>query len=295
MAEENIFAQSDKAKKKEAAPQPQPQPSKTAAPTPYAAAPKAAPGNTAQVSKNKSNLALILILAIGIPLVIITIVAIIIIHSVTTAKALAEYEVAYGQARIANTELDSEMHTIFYNAGYSKYYSDDERTRAMHDDCLKEFGISEEVIAAMSDPIAPQTLYENGGKKGLKNGTAILNEGIAAYKQAKPQLSKCEDIVKKDISSRVQVKLGEFEVIEKSKYWTDTGMEVTVTNKDSSSHSYRITIVATDNKGKEIKKDTIYTDSIAPGKTGTYTAFDYCSDVADELKNAKFEVESIED
>lgn len=92
------------------------------------------------------------------------------------------------------------------------------------------------------------------------------------------------------LENYVGVEIGEFEVT-KNEFWTDTSLQVKVTNKTNSIKSFRIQLEAVDNNGDRIDEDYIYVNSLGAGQSQTVEAFVFIpSDMVEKLENATFKV-----
>lgn len=92
----------------------------------------------------------------------------------------------------------------------------------------------------------------------------------------------------------VGVSFGEFKITNNG-YYSETALEVTVTNKATTQYTYYITIEAVDESGTRLKTDRIYADRLNAGQKVKLTAFKYIEqDQIQEFKNATFKVLEIE-
>lgn len=96
-----------------------------------------------------------------------------------------------------------------------------------------------------------------------------------------------EDVLK----NNVDVSFGNFEVIEEEYGFTDTKLEIKITNKSNEKKSFSIQIEAIDDNGTRIDTDTIYINNLGAGQSQTEKAFTYVSsEKIESLKKAKFNV-----
>lgn len=95
-----------------------------------------------------------------------------------------------------------------------------------------------------------------------------------------------EDILKND----VDVILGNFKVTE-DEYFTETSLNVKVTNKTSETKSFSIQIEAVDSTGSRIETDYIYANNLTAGQSQDFEIFNFVSsDNIEKLKNATFNI-----
>ena len=93
------------------------------------------------------------------------------------------------------------------------------------------------------------------------------------------------------LKNNVDVSFGNFEVIEEEYGFTDTKLEVKITNKSNEKKSFSIQIEAIDDNGTRIDTDTIYINNLGAGQSQTEKAFTYVSsEKIESLKKAKFNV-----
>ena len=277
MAEDNIFAQSNN---KKAAP--------AAAPTPTAA-PVAQPAGG-----KKTNVGLIVGISAGGLALILAIVIFAVVNGSLNSEAVKRYSEIYNEARTRYYAIDSDMYETFRDAGYSSYYSDEERTEELQNECLEELGMSSEEIQALRNLVDGDKIYENEGRKGLNQASELLENAVSNYDAAKKNFKKCGELVTKSISKDVEIKLGDL-VIEEGKYSTKTSLDVTVTNTSKEAHSYTIKVQAVGSNGEMLKTETVYASDLRAGQTTTRQIFTYLGSDVDKYKDAKFEIISVEE
>lgn len=288
MAEDNIFAQSNKQK-------PAPAPAQALGPAaPPAAAPAQAVVPVVNPVGKKSPIGLIIGLSAGALVIIVGIIIFAVVNSNLNTEAIQRYEEAYNAAHRISYSIDSDLYDTFRDAGYSSYYSKEDRTRELQDSCLEKLGLSEQEIAALRKQELGEVIYENEGRKGLNAASDLLESAVSNYENAKKDFGKCTDIVKRSISDNVDVKLGDF-YYEEQKYSTKSSLSVTVKNKDTQSHSYSIKIKATSKSGEELKTETLYISDLSGGQSMTKQVFTYLYGDASKYKDATFEVVEIEE
>ena len=99
-----------------------------------------------------------------------------------------------------------------------------------------------------------------------------------------------EETTDEILEKYVDVSFGEFQVINNG-YYSETSLEITITNKATTQYTYYITIEAVDENGTRLKTDRIYADRLNPGQKINLTAFEYVEqDKINQFKNAQFRV-----
>ena len=99
-----------------------------------------------------------------------------------------------------------------------------------------------------------------------------------------------EETTDEILDEYVEVSFGEFKITNNG-YYSETTLEVTVTNKATTQCTYYITIEAVDKSGTRLKTDVIYADKLNAGQKINLTAFEYVEqDQIQEFKNATFKV-----
>ena len=97
---------------------------------------------------------------------------------------------------------------------------------------------------------------------------------------------KTDEILKNELD----VVLGEF-VITEDEYFTDTEMEVTLTNKSNERKSFSVQVDAIDAEGNRIEEDTAYANNLGPGQKVTDKIFNFVQEEKiNQLRSAKFEI-----
>lgn len=93
------------------------------------------------------------------------------------------------------------------------------------------------------------------------------------------------------LANSVDVKLGDFEVVEGEYGMTDTKMVVKVTNKTNETKSFTIQVEAADTNKNRINQDYIYANNLTAGQSQEFEIFTYVtSDQIDAMQNATFNI-----
>jgi uncharacterized membrane protein (DUF485 family) len=99
-----------------------------------------------------------------------------------------------------------------------------------------------------------------------------------------------EETTEEILEKYVDVSFGKFEVTNNG-YYSDTSLEITITNKAASQYTYYITIEAVDKNGTRLETDMIYADRLNAGQKIKLTAFKYVEEEKiEQFKNATFKV-----
>jgi len=99
-----------------------------------------------------------------------------------------------------------------------------------------------------------------------------------------------EETTDEILEKYVDVSFGEFQVTNNG-YYSETSLEVTLTNKATTQYTYYITIEAVDENGTRLKTDMIYADRLNAGQKIKLTAFEYVEqDQIQNFKNVTFKV-----
>jgi hypothetical protein len=220
------------------------------------------------------------------------------INASLTAEAIEKYTDNAKAADDAAYEFERSFANIYSDSGLSGYYSDsNERSISLRNKCAGEFGISEDTMKDIDDIDS----YADGEEMVEKVGagkTRELSDKFAdatdKLKEAKKNITKCEDMLKKALEDDVEIKLGSFTAKKISTYRNETGMKVTVKNTGDTSHSYYFKVVAKKSSGTQIDSDSVYTKTLSAGESAEFTVFDYVysSDIED-MKKAEFSIESL--
>lgn len=120
------------------------------------------------------------------------------------------------------------------------------------------------------------------------NSQKALSEGLETLGKEldKATGSSTEEILGKD----VDVVLGDFEVT-KDEFFTNTKLNVKVTNKTSENKSFSIQIEAVNADGSRITTDYVYANNLTAGQSQDFEAFSLISsDKVEALKNATFKI-----
>lgn len=99
--------------------------------------------------------------------------------------------------------------------------------------------------------------------------------------------NKTEELLKKD----VEVILGDFQASKDNYGYTNTKLNVKVTNKTSATKSFSIQIEAVDSDGSRITNDYVYANNLNAGQSQNFEIFTYVSsDKLETMKKATFNI-----
>ena len=99
-----------------------------------------------------------------------------------------------------------------------------------------------------------------------------------------------EETTEEMLEKYVDVSFGKFEVTNNG-YYSETSLEITITNKATTQYTYYITIEAVDENGTRLETDMIYADRLNAGQKIKLTAFEYVEkEKIEQFKNATFKV-----
>lgn len=99
-----------------------------------------------------------------------------------------------------------------------------------------------------------------------------------------------EETTEEMLEKYVDVSFGKFKVTNNG-YYSETSLEITITNKATTQYTYYITIEAVDENGTRLKTDMIYADKLNAGQKIKLTAFEYVEEEKiEQFKNATFKV-----
>ena len=99
-----------------------------------------------------------------------------------------------------------------------------------------------------------------------------------------------EETTEEILEKYVDVSFGKFEATNNG-YYSETSLEITITNKATTQYTYYITIEAVDENGTRLETDMIYADRLNAGQKIKLTAFEYVEEEKiEQFKNATFKV-----
>ena len=95
----------------------------------------------------------------------------------------------------------------------------------------------------------------------------------------------------KEVLKNVEVNFGEFEVTTDEYGFSETKLNVKITNKSDEQKSFDLTIEAVNSDGSRIDTDYIYATNLAAGQSQSFDLFAYVdSDDLENMKLAKFKI-----
>ena len=224
-----------------------------------------------------------------------------VINANITAEAIEKFDKNVSSASSAVDEFESSFSEIYSESGLSGYYtrsSATDRQKELHNKCLEKFGANDSVINTANE--LDDIRYMTGESYAEENGASKTREvsenaekAANIYKDAKSNISQCEDILKDALNADVEISFGEFTVTEGS-WFNDTELKVKIKNKSDTSHKFHFTVEAQDENGDKIDDDYIYTKTLSAGEETEEKAFEYVySKDEEKMKTAKFVVKKL--
>lgn len=225
-------------------------------------------------------------------------VVFLVIQSNITAEAIANYDKNASKANTAAYSFDRKFSDIYSDSGLGYYSKEDKRSLEMRDKCLETLGTNRADYEAAKDItiFSGERAAESFGTGKTRELSETYAKVVESIDNIAEKIDKCEDMLKDVIKGDYEIKIGKF-TVDKSGWYTDYGLKVTIKNKSKYSIKFRVEMQATDADGKKISSnDYFYTSFIEAGKSADYDIFDsgYLSYV-DELESAKFEVVSVKE
>lgn len=124
--------------------------------------------------------------------------------------------------------------------------------------------------------------------EGLNKGIDEINKSVENTQESLDNMSG--DNTQSILQNYVDIELGNFEV-KNNGYFSDTKMQVKVTNKSSETKSFSIEIEAVSKDGSRITYDTIYANSLSAGQSQNFDIFTFISsDKVTQMQGAKFNI-----
>ena len=124
--------------------------------------------------------------------------------------------------------------------------------------------------------------------EGLNKGIDEINKSLENTQESLDNMSG--DNTQSILQNYVDIELGNFEV-KNNGYFSDTKMQVKVTNKSSETKSFSIEIEAVSKDGSRITYDTIYANSLSAGQSQNFDIFTFISsDKVTQMQGAKFNI-----
>lgn len=124
--------------------------------------------------------------------------------------------------------------------------------------------------------------------EGLNKGIDEINKSLENTQESLDNMSG--DNTQSILQNYVDIELGNFEV-KNNGYFSDTKMQVKVTNKSSETKSFSIEIEAVSKDGSRITYDTIYANNLSAGQSQNFDIFTFISsDKVTQMQGAKFNI-----
>lgn len=224
-----------------------------------------------------------------------------VINANIAAEAIKKFDENVASASTAVDQFESSFSEIYSESGLSGYYTRSgatDRMKSLHNKCLEKYGANDDIIKTANE--LDDIRYMSGEQYSDKYGSGKTREvsenaekAANIYKEAKKNISECEGILKDALNEDVEITFGEFKIIE-GRWFNDTEMTVKIKNTSDTSHKFRFTVEAQDEKGNKIDDDYIYTKTLSAGEEAEEKAFEYVSSRDEEkMKTAKFVVKKL--
>lgn len=224
-----------------------------------------------------------------------------VINANIAAEAIEKFDKNVSSASSAVDEFESSFSEIYSESGLSGYYtrsSATDRQKELHNKCLEKFGANDSIINTANE--LDDIRYMTGESYAEENGASKTREvsenaekAANIYKDAKSNISQCEDILKDALNADVEISFGEFTITE-GRWLNDTELKVKIKNKSDTSHKFHFTVEAQDENGDKIDDDYIYTKTLSAGEETEEKAFEYVySKDEEKMKTAKFVVKKL--
>lgn len=215
-----------------------------------------------------------------------------VINANITAEAIEKYGKNALAASDAVSSFDSEFRSSFNDANLGYYSTNEKRANELRGKCLDLLEVSMDDYNAVKD-----MKYLNGEKAADELGTGEtrkLSETFAKVAEkldkVDDKIGKCEDMFAETLKNDYELKIGDFEVEEKT-YYARYKLPITIKNKSDYKIKFYVKIKAVDADGKTLGTDYFYSDQLKPGASDEGEMFDYgYSSTYEKLKDAKFEI-----
>ena len=215
-----------------------------------------------------------------------------VINANITAEAIEKYGKNALAANDAVSSFDSEFRSSFNDANLGYYSTNEKRADELRGKCLDLLEVSMDDYNAVKD-----MKYLSGEKAADELGTGEtrkLSETFAKVAEkldnVDDKIGKCEDMLAETLKNDYELKIGDFEVEEKT-YYARYKLPITIKNKSDYKIKFYVKIKAVDADGKTLGTDYFYSDQLKPGASDDGELFDYgYSSTYEKLKDAKFEI-----
>lgn len=219
-------------------------------------------------------------------------IAFLVINANITAEAIEKYDKNALAASGAISDFNREYRSAFNDSGLGYYSTNEKRANELRNKCLDTLGVSVEEFNSASD-----IKYLSGERAAEELGTGETRKLSETFEKVADKLGKidddidkCEDMLADTLKNDYELKIGDFEIEEKT-YYARYKLPITIKNKSDYKIKFYVKIKAVDADGKTLGTDTFYSDQLKPGASDEGEMFDYgYSSSYEKLKDAKFEI-----
>lgn len=219
-------------------------------------------------------------------------IAFLVINANITAEAIEKYGKNALAASDAVTDFNREYRSAFNDSGLGYYSTNEKRANELRNKCLDALEVNVEDFEVASD-----IKYISGERAADELGTGETRKLSEAYERVAKKLEnveddikKCEDMLADTLKNDYELKIGDFEIEEKT-YYARYKLPITIKNKSDYKIKFYVKIKAIDANGKTLGTDYFYSDQLKPGASDEGEMFDYgYSSSYEKFKDAKFEI-----
>ena len=219
-------------------------------------------------------------------------IAFLVINANITAEAIEKYGKNALAASDAVTDFNREYRSAFNDSGLGYYSTNEKRANELRNKCLDALEVNVEDFEVASD-----IKYISGERAADELGTGETRKLSETYERVAKKLEnveddikKCEDMLADTLKNDYELKIGDFEIEEKT-YYARYKLPITIKNKSDYKIKFYVKIKAIDANGKTLGTDYFYSDQLKPGASDEGEMFDYgYSSSYEKFKDAKFEI-----
>lgn len=219
-------------------------------------------------------------------------VTFLVINANLTAEAIEKYGKNALAASDAVSDFNREYRSAFNDSGLGYYSTNEKRANELRDKCLDVLEVKVEDFEAASD-----IKYISGERAADELGTGETRKLSETFERVAKKLEnveddikKCEDMLSDTLKNDYELKIGDFEVEEKT-YYARYKLPITIKNKSDYKIKFYVKIKAVDADGRTLGTDYFYSDQLKPGASDDGELFDYgYSSTYEKFKDAKFEI-----
>lgn len=219
-------------------------------------------------------------------------VTFLVINANLTAEAIEKYGKNALAASDAVSDFNREYRSAFNDSGLGYYSTNEKRAKELRNKCLDVLEVKVEDFEAASD-----IKYISGERAADELGTGETRKLSETFERVAKKLEnveddikKCEDMLSDTLKNDYELKIGDFEVEEKT-YYARYKLPITIKNKSDYKIKFYVKIKAVDADGRTLGTDYFYSDQLKPGASDDGELFDYgYSSTYEKFKDAKFEI-----